>query len=292
MISDKSLTSNLITDRKRRYQHRKVNTDASSSTESLSSENSSNLRESSASEFNSNIGEIIVNSGGREATSTIPPRVDLERSSSSQDDLSSYGDDSDIESEEITNDYSSETVRAPPSENNLEEENTEPPLTTTLTKKTFKIPKINLQQQTVRSEPFDSTSFITDRLTEGSRNDDHQKTSRVSRGNSLEFRKRLNSLLKKENKTDMYMTNMQELIENSQNKLGEEVTTSDKDYEIMKIINRGTDRLIHKISLDDGDNTSDIKSLENEYSTDEVYIFRDIGAEFKVFCPSIFQHLR
>ncbi|KAG2388304.1 hypothetical protein C9374_000468 [Naegleria lovaniensis] len=176
-------------------------------------------------------------------------------------------------------------------------------------KRVFKVPKINVGLTTrIESTGFDTDRFVTTErgttitsnmssMSSSSSSSNNNHTARSSRGAS--FKKRLDSMLKKENRADIYMANMQELIKNSQNKIGEEVTATDKDFELMKVINRGTDRLLHKISLDEtrdgGD--SNLKKIEDsnfefEYDTDEVYIFRDIGAEFKLFCPTVFQHLR
>jgi hypothetical protein len=82
------------------------------------------------------------------------------------------------------------------------------------------------------------------------------------------------------------------------NKVGKLVESTDKDYELMTIIQRahrrglgynyrntildsGTPRVAHTMTL-----------CEDDFSVDEVFNFRDTGFEVKMYSPMVFQQIR
>ncbi|KAL9646006.1 hypothetical protein ABK040_000446 [Willaertia magna] len=104
---------------------------------------------------------------------------------------------------------------------------------------------------------------------------------------------------------------IEDLIKKSSNKIGEEVKTTDKEYEMVVAINRAVERIsrnstfIPELSLSQQqqgfitkrENSIEAQywkkiNFEQEFSVDESFTFRDLGIEFRVFCPTVFQHLR
>nr|CAG4711098.1 unnamed protein product [Naegleria fowleri] len=289
---------------------RRTNSSSSSSSSSISN----TLCEKSTTVSSRRFGVVVSSFSEKNHASTTTSSSLNEQGNDNSNNTKTLSDPAAISAEQVaedslSNDYLDDGNQMPSSisDSTLEDEQSTNLNSQKSKKRVFKVPKINVGLMTrIESTDFDTDRFVTtdresipssSRSSGGSMNSISNITARSSRGAS--FKKRLDSMLKKESRADIYMANMQELIKNSQNKIGEEVTPSDKDFELMRVINRGTDRLLHKISLDDtrdgGD--SSLKKMEDsnfeyEYDTDEVYIFRDIGAEFKLFCPTVFQHLR
>ena len=281
---------NLINDRSKRYQRHRQN----------QANSSSNLEDGGSSSGSSNETIAHDNNPCDHITKNLIANNNNVDTTSQQTNVSNSNNDPSETT--LTNDYEPETQTTTSSVEAQDDGDgsfvaTLNPERKSSNRHALRIPKINLkaakmlgmtESDLLSTTDRESTSLSQLMLTD---RQNSITTARTSRSGSTR---------KREHRASVYVSNLEDLIKNSQNKIGEEVSPQDKEYELMKVINRGVNKLLDNVSEEidpttpSGDKIGRWKNVnfEDEYNTDITFTFRDMGAEFKLYCPTVFEHLR